>query len=228
MPDRGRPMRAPTPAAAPSAGATPQVDSPVPPLPEPAPQPGANAPPAVYASRHEPAPHAPSTGAANVRGTTVASRPGVELVDTEDAGMSPAQQYCINIVDAATDARIHWHKKTIAEVEQELERRLALLDAKIAEYQKWVTRRDEFLKKAKDSLLGIYSRMRPEAAASQLAALDEETAAAVLLQLDPRTSSAILNEMEAASAARLTATISGAARVRPARDPNRIDDGRKP
>jgi flagellar motility protein MotE (MotC chaperone) len=162
------------------------------------------------------------------KATAVASRPGGEPVDTEDAGMSPAQQYCINIADAATDARIHWHKKTIAEVEKELEQRVALLDAKIAEYQKWVTRRDEFLKKAKDSLLGIYSRMRPEAAASQLAALDEETAAAVLMQLDPRTSSAILNEMEAASAARLTATISGAARVRSARGGNRLADGRKP
>ena len=95
--------------------------------------------------------------------------------------MSPAQQYCVNIADAAADARVVWHKKTIAEVEQELERRVAALDAKIAEYQKWVTRRDEFLKKAKDSLLRIYSRMRPDAAALQLAALDEETAAAVLI-----------------------------------------------
>jgi flagellar motility protein MotE (MotC chaperone) len=55
--------------------------------------------------------------------------------------------------------------------------------------------------------------MRPDAAAAQLVAMDEETAAAVLTKLDPRNASAILNEMEATQAARLTATISGAANV---------------
>ena len=49
--------------------------------------------------------------------------------------------------------------------------------------QKWVTRRDEFLKQgATTSLVPIYSRMRPDAAALQLAVMDEETAAAVLLE----------------------------------------------
>jgi flagellar motility protein MotE (MotC chaperone) len=43
--------------------------------------------------------------------------------------------------------------------------------------------------------------------------MDEEMAAAVLTKLDPRNASAILNEMDAARAARLTATIGGAANV---------------
>ena len=47
--------------------------------------------------------------------------------------------------------------------------------------------------------------MRPDAAAQQLAAMDEETAAAVLTKLDPRIASIILNEMDRAQAARLTA-----------------------
>ena len=61
----------------------------------------------------------------------------------------------------------------------------------------------------------IYARMRPDAAASQLAAMDEETAAAVLTKLNPRNASAILNEMPPARAARLTMTIAGAAKVPP-------------
>ena len=52
-------------------------------------------------------------------------------------------------------------------------------------------------------MLRIYARMRPDAAALQLAALDEETAAAVLTKLEPRTASLILNEMDPAQAARL-------------------------
>jgi flagellar motility protein MotE (MotC chaperone) len=129
---------------------------------------------------------------------------------------SAARQYCVNIANAAADARFAWQKKTLADTEQELEKRIALLEEKTAEFQKWVTRRDEFVKKARENLVLIYTRMRPDAAAMQLTAMDEETASAVLLKLDPRTASLILNEMEPAQAARLTAIIGGAARVAPA------------
>jgi flagellar motility protein MotE (MotC chaperone) len=132
-------------------------------------------------------------------------------------GNSVADQYCANIVDAAMDARMAWQKKAIAEAERELDKRIALLEEKTAEYQKWLARRDEFSKKAQDTLVRIFSRMKADAAAAQLVALDEETAAAVLVKLDPRNSSAILNEMGPAHAARLTATIAGAARVSPDR-----------
>ena len=88
-----------------------------------------------------------------------------------------------------------------------------LLEAKTAEYQKWLARRDEFSKRAQETVVTIYARMKPEAAAAQLVAMDEETAAAVLTKLDPRNASAILSEMEATQAARLAATIAGAANV---------------
>ena len=140
---------------------------------------------------------------------------------------SAARQYCVNIANAAADARFAWQKKTLADTEQELEKRIALLEEKTAEFQKWVTRRDEFVKKARDNLVLIYTRMRPDAAAMQLTAMDEETASAVLLKLDPRTASLILNEMEPAQAARLTAIIGGAARVAPAGGPRSGPEGKK-
>jgi flagellar motility protein MotE (MotC chaperone) len=130
-----------------------------------------------------------------------------------------ARQYCVNIANAAADARLAWQKKTLAGIEQEVEKRIALLETKTAELQKWVTRRDDFVKRARESLVLIYSRMRPDAAAMQLVAMEEETASAVLLKLDANVASKILNEMEPAQAARLTATISGAAKIAPAGAP---------
>jgi flagellar motility protein MotE (MotC chaperone) len=130
-----------------------------------------------------------------------------------------ARQYCVNIANAAADARFAWQKQTLSAAEQELEKRIVLLEAKAAELQKWVTRRDEFVKKARDNLVLIYSRMRPDAAALQLTAMDEETASAVLLKLEPRVASLILNEMEPAQAARLSGIIGGAARTTPAGTP---------
>ena len=124
-----------------------------------------------------------------------------------------ARQYCVNIADAAADARFAWQKKTLGEIEQELNKRIATLEERTAEFKRWLARRDEFSQKAQESVVRIYSRMRAEAAASQLAQLDEETAAAVLIKLDPRNASVVMNEMEPAKAARLTAIISGAAKV---------------
>lgn len=131
------------------------------------------------------------------------------------ARVTPAAEYCANIASAASDARFAWQKKAIAEMEQEIAKRLALLEEKTAELQKWVARRDEFSKKASETVLRIYQRMRPDAAALQLQALDEETAAAVLTKLEPRVASLILNDMDPGRAARLTATISNAGKVYP-------------
>lgn len=132
---------------------------------------------------------------------------------------SAARRYCVSIANAAADARYAWQRKKLSEAEKELEKRIALLEEKTAEFRKWVTRRDEFVEKARQNLVLIYSRMRPDAAAQQLTAMDEETASAVLLTLDPRISSKILNDMEPAQAARLTAIIGGSARAAPAKRP---------
>jgi flagellar motility protein MotE (MotC chaperone) len=138
-----------------------------------------------------------------------------------------AQQYCLNIASAAADARAARQKKMLAEVEQELDKRIARLEAKTAEYQKWLARRDEFSKKAQEQLVGIFSRMRPDAAAPQLAASDEETAAAVLSKLDTRTSSAILSEMEPNQAARLMTIMVGAGKTAPDKSARAAPDGRR-
>jgi flagellar motility protein MotE (MotC chaperone) len=125
------------------------------------------------------------------------------------------RQFCVNVAEATADARYAWQKKTLVDLEQELDKRLARLEAKAAETRDWLTRRDEFSKKARDGLVLIYARMRPDAAAAQLSAMDEETAAAVLNRLDPRNASVIMSEMDPARAARLTAIIAGAARIAP-------------
>jgi flagellar motility protein MotE (MotC chaperone) len=125
----------------------------------------------------------------------------------------PAQQYCINIASAAADARFNWQKKTLGDMERELDDRIAKLEAKVAEYQQWLSRRDDYARKAQEQLVGIFARMRPDAAALQLAAADEETSAAVLSKLDTRISSNILAEMEPNQAARLTAIMVGAGKT---------------
>jgi flagellar motility protein MotE (MotC chaperone) len=128
-------------------------------------------------------------------------------------GSDLARGYCVSIGGSAADARIAWQKSKLADVEKEIAKRIAVLEAKTNEYKSWVDRRDQFLKRANETLVKIYTQMEPDAAALQLASMDEETSAALLIKLEPQNASAILNEMPPDKAARLTATISGAARV---------------
>ncbi len=126
---------------------------------------------------------------------------------------SEVAQFCSNVVDPAVDARLAWQLKELEKAEAKLRERIAEVEAKRAEYEKWMALRDEFLKKAEASMVEIYSRMRPEAAATQIAGMADETAAAVLAKLSPRNSSAIFNEMEPARAAHLADLLGGMRRV---------------
>lgn len=121
--------------------------------------------------------------------------------------------FCSNVADPAVDARLAWQLKELEKAESLLRERIAEVEAKRAEYEKWMALRDDFLKKAEASVVEIYSRMKPEAAATQIAGMADETAAAVLAKLSPRNSSAIFNEMDTARAAHLADLLGGMRRV---------------
>ncbi|MEW5422229.1 MotE family protein [Amorphus sp. 3PC139-8] len=122
-----------------------------------------------------------------------------------------AAEYCSNIADAAADARFQRQVEALRALEKKVEDRVAQLEAKRAEYQDWLERREAFLKNAEDNLVAIYTQMRPDSASQQLAIMNDFTAAAILAKLPPRTASAILNEMDPSRAAQLTNIMAGLA-----------------
>ena len=135
------------------------------------------------------------------------------ITATASRDRSESQQFCINIADKAADARFAWQTKTIAELEKEIDKRISELDSKRAEYQEWLKNRDELLAKAEGHVVEIYAKMQTEAAAQQLAALDDDVAAALLAKLNARKASAILNEMEPGRAAQLTKAMVNSTKV---------------
>jgi flagellar motility protein MotE (MotC chaperone) len=146
---------------------------------------------------------------------TLFKKPGP--LDTPPPNATAAQQYCFNTVDTAADARFAWQAKKIKEMEAALDKRAQQLEAKTEEYKQWLQRRDEFSRKAHEKLVGFYSRMRPDAAALQLASLDEEMAAAVVTKLETKVASQIMGEMDPERAAKIATIISGAAKIPPDR-----------
>ena len=138
--------------------------------------------------------------------------PAVAAAPAADAPPQPednASQYCRNIANPAADARYARQVDSLTALEKEIDDRIARLEAKRAEYEEWVKKREEMMSKADEAVVAIYSQMRPDAASQQIAAMEEAAAAAILAKLSPRIASAILNEMDAATAARLTNVMAG-------------------
>lgn len=134
-------------------------------------------------------------------------------LDALPPNASGAQQYCFNTADTAADARFAWQAKKIQEMEAALDKKVQQLEAKAQEYKQWLDRRDEFSRKAHEKLVGFYSRMRADAAAVQLATLNEEMAAAVVMKLETKVASQIMGEMDPERAAKIATIISGAGKI---------------
>ena len=161
-----------------------------------------------------PAPDNPPAVARPARNAAVTTSPKpIPSAAAATPNESEVAQFCSNVADPAVDARLAWQLKELEKAENKLRERIAEVEAKRAEYEKWMALRDEFLKKAEASMVEIYSRMRPEAAATHIASMSDETAAAVLAKLSPRNSSAIFNEMDSARAAHLADLLGGMRRV---------------
>jgi flagellar motility protein MotE (MotC chaperone) len=167
----------------------------------------AQAPPA------EPAAAPAAAGEATPHAAGAPHPPHHKPLESLPPDATAVQQYCFNTADPAADARVAWQAKKISDMEAVLETRIALLEAKTEEFKTWLARRDEFSKKAQEKLVSFYTRMRPDAAALQLAAVDEEMAAAVLMKIDAKAASPILSEMDPARAAKIAGIISGAGKI---------------
>lgn len=122
------------------------------------------------------------------------------------------ERFCSNIADAARDQRYALQARELATLQADIDARLAALEAKRAEYEDWLKRREDFLARAEGGLVKIYSSMRPDAAAERLSEVNVELAASILMKLDARKAGVILNEMDRKAAATLTGIIASAAR----------------
>ena len=111
-------------------------------------------------------------------------------------------QYCTALSSAASDGRLAWQARRLDEMEVRLRDRVAELEAKRAETADWLKRREEAMRKADETVVAIYAKMKPDAAAAQFSAMDESGAAAILAKLNPRAAGIILNEIDAPRAAR--------------------------
>jgi len=104
--------------------------------------------------------------------------PGVVASSTSDASRDTAlQQNCVNVCKRRDCSAHGLPGKELSELEQRLEHKLTEIQTRRQELKELLDRYDAFTNKADDTVIDIYSKMKPESAASQLANLDDESAA---------------------------------------------------
>jgi flagellar motility protein MotE (MotC chaperone) len=125
---------------------------------------------------------------------------------------SEVERFCTGIADAARDRRYSLQAMELKKLKDEVDERIRLLEAKRAEYEDWMKRREEFIDQAEDKVVKVYATMKPDAAAERLAEVNVNLAAGILMKLDSRKAGVILNEMNSKAAAALTGIMASAAR----------------
>ncbi|OPB30112.1 MotE family protein [Bartonella sp. WD12.1] len=141
----------------------------------------------------------PADSASETKASPVSSTQGLSKKDTEEV-----ERFCDNIGSQAADARFQLQRQQLQQLRDQIDERVKTLEEKRREYEVWLEKRNEFLSMAEDSLVEIISKMRPDAAAAQLALMSDLVAASLVLKLSPKISSAIMNELPPEKSAELT------------------------
>ncbi len=121
------------------------------------------------------------------------------------------RKFCGNIADAARDRRYLLQREELAKLQVGVDERIEKLRVYRDDYKNWLDKRNQFLATAEASLVDIFKKMKPDAAAKQLEIIEKNIAAAIIMKLSPRLSSQIFNEMDANVAAQLATIIASAA-----------------
>lgn len=120
-----------------------------------------------------------------------------------------ADAYCKAVQPSLSESLVSWQRQKLTELRTEIEQKLDDLAQRRSELEAAERRQQDASQRVQGNFVAILVKMRPDAAASQLAAMEESAAAALITKMDVRSAGVILNEIPASKAARLAELITG-------------------
>lgn len=145
---------------------------------------------------------------------TIALLVSVMLAPATASEKKPAgdvETFCKAVSDVVREREFERRKQELEALKAEINERIGKLEALKSEVTTWQQRRDDFAAKAREGLVGIYLKMKPDAAAAQLSELDGGLAAAILMKMAAGKAGLILSEMPADKAALIAGIMAAAA-----------------
>ena len=151
------------------------------------------------------------------------NKPSESAVQTQSkeggAADDLVRRYCEATGEIADRARLEQERRELAAVAAEVESRVRALEAAVAEHKAWLEKRTAFRASVQESLVSIYSRMKPEAASAQVAEMESAAAAAILSRMDAKAAGTILAEIDPAKAGRIASVLAAVGQLEPASAP---------
>ncbi|MDP2357354.1 MAG: hypothetical protein Q8M31_15000 [Beijerinckiaceae bacterium] len=135
--------------------------------------------------------------------------PSLPEKETNEAVSQLADSYCDAIKPSISEKLMAWQRARLDKIKLEVEEKLVLLSKRRNELDELERRQQETSSRLTGNMVSILVRMRPDAAASQSAAMDESAAAALIIKMDARSAGPILSEIPSSKAARLAEYITG-------------------
>lgn len=135
---------------------------------------------------------------------------GAEERKAESPGL---ETYCKAVADAVREREFAQKQQELEGLKAEINDKIVRLEALKGEAETWSARREEFARQAREGLVAIYLRMKPDAAAAQMGEMASELAAAILMKMGPRQAGLVLAEMPAAKAAQISGIMAAASQT---------------
>ena len=118
-------------------------------------------------------------------------------------------RFCEKVAPSVEELRIAAQRRELEALDKKVKERIDALEKLAKTTQEWIEKRENFLSKASQNVVAIFSKGDPESAAKQLDEMQDDMAAAILAKLPPQRASAILSEMNAAKAGKIVSAMRG-------------------
>lgn len=141
-------------------------------------------------------------------------------VPAANATADEIQRFCTSIADPARDQRYLLQKQDLEKLQADVNDRIKTLEKRKAEYQDWLSRRNDFMQRAEAGVIDIYKNIKPDAAAPQLEKMNPMLAAAIIMKLPAKQSSLIFSEMAPDKVAAIAGIMASAADPNTSKDPS--------
>lgn len=126
--------------------------------------------------------------------------------DNEETRRS-TEAVCPIVLDPATQTAIESERRSLHAMAQDVADKTAILEQRTEALKAWLQKRDMLVRQVNKFITDTYSRMKADAAAAQLSAMDFAQAGAILSRLDPDKAGAIMSEMDPGKAATILAAL---------------------
>lgn len=110
-----------------------------------------------------------------------------DFEDKKEIGnIDEIRKLCGNIEDKEEDERYELKEKKLKEMKEDVEERMREIEEKRSEYELWMKRREEFVRKEKDEMVDIIQKMKKDEEDEKMEMIGDEEEEEIIIEINKR------------------------------------------